>query len=471
MEPNQLVSSPEEDLDDILDDALEDFKTLCGSKATPTTTVLHERVLIEEIVGEAGPSSSGSQSTKTVGATFDPLHRAAGKPARKPGGPGPARPLAFDPLSRPRGRKSPTPASGPDARTAGSSGTGGGAQGGGVDDAYASIFSGILPSEPATGTPAGLPRGQGPAPGSGAPAGPASGPRDGLAFDPLKKVGGRGAHRGTGGSGTGGHHSVRDPLSAAGPSPPVPPNLHDLANMPEDVAQRLEQLMAELANQDLLGGALGGAGGAPPWSPGGPVPWGTSGPSATLEALAQHSQGPNAPLVDEDLQLLHQLTEQLNKLEGVFRGGAEETAPAGPAQGTGDWAGLGGLGPGTDLTALAETFMQGLLSKEVLYQPMKDIAERYPAWLDANRGLVEEAQYSVYEQQYSLTRTIVAEFERDSHRQDVILNLVQEMQATGAPPQEIMAEVTQGVTFDGDGLPSIPGLSSSGSATDNCCIQ
>lgn len=44
------------------------------------------------------------------------------------------------------------------------------------------------------------------------------------------------------------------------------------------------------------------------------------------------------------------------------------------------------------------------------------------------------------------------------------------MQATGAPPQEIMAEVTQGVMFDGDGLPSIPGVPSSGASPD-CCIQ
>ena len=34
---------------------------------------------------------------------------------------------------------------------------------------------------------------------------------------------------------------------------------------------------------------------------------------------------------------------------------------------------------------LAESLMSQLLSKEILYQPMKDIGERYPAWLNAHR--------------------------------------------------------------------------------------
>jgi hypothetical protein len=45
------------------------------------------------------------------------------------------------------------------------------------------------------------------------------------------------------------------------------------------------------------------------------------------------------------------------------------------------------------------------------------------------------------------------------------------MQATGAPPQEIMAEVTGGVEFDADGLPAIPGLGGGAPGTDACCIQ
>lgn len=35
--------------------------------------------------------------------------------------------------------------------------------------------------------------------------------------------------------------------------------------------------------------------------------------------------------------------------------------------------------------SLADTIMQQLLSKDVLYQPMKDIGAKYPGWLAAHR--------------------------------------------------------------------------------------
>ena len=35
--------------------------------------------------------------------------------------------------------------------------------------------------------------------------------------------------------------------------------------------------------------------------------------------------------------------------------------------------------------SLADTIMQQLLSKDVLYQPMKDIGAKYPGWLATHR--------------------------------------------------------------------------------------
>ena len=37
------------------------------------------------------------------------------------------------------------------------------------------------------------------------------------------------------------------------------------------------------------------------------------------------------------------------------------------------------------IASLADTIMQQLLSKDVLYQPMKDIGSKYPGWLAAHR--------------------------------------------------------------------------------------
>lgn len=47
---------------------------------------------------------------------------------------------------------------------------------------------------------------------------------------------------------------------------------------------------------------------------------------------------------------------------------------------------LGGLGGGEGgLGSLAETIMHQLLSKDILYTPMKEIGARYPAWLQAHQ--------------------------------------------------------------------------------------
>ena len=47
--------------------------------------------------------------------------------------------------------------------------------------------------------------------------------------------------------------------------------------------------------------------------------------------------------------------------------------------------GQGGAGEGP-FGSIADGLFRQLLSKDVLYQPMKDIGERYPEWLEAHRS-------------------------------------------------------------------------------------
>ena len=47
--------------------------------------------------------------------------------------------------------------------------------------------------------------------------------------------------------------------------------------------------------------------------------------------------------------------------------------------------GGGAEGPPGSMNGLAESIMQQLLSKDVLEQPMREIGERYPAWLEQHR--------------------------------------------------------------------------------------
>lgn len=43
------------------------------------------------------------------------------------------------------------------------------------------------------------------------------------------------------------------------------------------------------------------------------------------------------------------------------------------------------------------------------------------------RGSVDEAEFTNYELQYHLTQRIVAEFDRETYRQDLIMTLVQQV--------------------------------------------
>ena len=103
---------------------------------------------------------------------------------------------------------------------------------------------------------------------------------------------------------------------------------------------------------------------------------------------------------------------------------------------------LGGPeGPGeesfTNLLPMMEGMMQSLLSKELLYQPMKDIAEKFPDWLADNRNKVSDEEFVKYNKQFELTKKICFLYEEEASsdtaevkkkRFDLVMELMQKMQ-------------------------------------------
>ena len=64
-------------------------------------------------------------------------------------------------------------------------------------------------------------------------------------------------------------------------------------------------------------------------------------------------------------------------------------------------------------TNLMGGMMQSLMSKELLYPPMKDIADKFPGWLADNRNKIEGDLYTKYNKQFELTKQICFLFETD----------------------------------------------------------
>lgn len=112
---------------------------------------------------------------------------------------------------------------------------------------------------------------------------------------------------------------------------------------------------------------------------------------------------------------------------------------------------------GAGMDSMMETMMMQLMSKDVLYEPMKDLNEKYPAWLRSNEGKHSQADLARYKEQYRITSEIVAIYEGngDSKR---VLELMQQMQETGQPPAEILQQMAPGMDLGQDGFPKIPGM-------------
>lgn len=125
-------------------------------------------------------------------------------------------------------------------------------------------------------------------------------------------------------------------------------------------------------------------------------------------------------------------------------------------------------GEGTgDFLPFMQQMMQSLLSKDILYPALKDIVDKYPEWLQQNKGKISESEHERFSKQAELMSKVCGELEKESEsdssevkrkRFDIILNLMQKMQDCGQPPQDLVGDLNSIVSFDEQGNPRIPGM-------------
>ncbi|KAG8172706.1 hypothetical protein JTE90_029590, partial [Oedothorax gibbosus] len=117
-----------------------------------------------------------------------------------------------------------------------------------------------------------------------------------------------------------------------------------------------------------------------------------------------------------------------------------------------------------ELMPLMQEAMQKLMSKELLYPSLKEICDKYPAWLAENKESLKAKEYENYEKQFSLMKDICAEFEKDcpedSQKQqfEKVLELMQKLQTFGNPPKELVSDIGPGIPLDDQGNVQIPGM-------------
>lgn len=118
-------------------------------------------------------------------------------------------------------------------------------------------------------------------------------------------------------------------------------------------------------------------------------------------------------------------------------------------------AGLGGEGGDMDMSKLLVDMLEQLSSKEVLYEPIKDLNTKFPDYLKEKKDSLSEAEYENFSKQYEITTSIVSIFENpnfsdeDKEKRDEVNSLLEQLQELGQPPTELVGDASSFPGFGG----------------------
>jgi len=78
-----------------------------------------------------------------------------------------------------------------------------------------------------------------------------------------------------------------------------------------------------------------------------------------------------------------------------------------------------------------------------MYDPMKEMKEKYPAWLESHKTQLSNEDYKKYEKQFECIKKICHVYENEPENIQKVVGLMQQMQETGQPPAELLKELSE----------------------------
>ncbi|EGX95853.1 peroxin [Cordyceps militaris CM01] len=91
--------------------------------------------------------------------------------------------------------------------------------------------------------------------------------------------------------------------------------------------------------------------------------------------------------------------------------------------------------------------MEQLTNKEILYEPMKELHDKFPAWLATHSDKTPADELKRYQDQHALVDEIVARFEASTYSdsnaadREYIVERMQKMQELGSPPSDLVGDL------------------------------
>ncbi|KAG7708607.1 hypothetical protein KL949_004840 [Ogataea haglerorum] len=119
-----------------------------------------------------------------------------------------------------------------------------------------------------------------------------------------------------------------------------------------------------------------------------------------------------------------------------------------------DLKGLEGQNGGVeDVGNLLVEMLDKLSSKNVLYEPLNDLYQKFPAWLE-NPENQQDGNYTKYQQQYAVIKQIISTFDLPDHEdkkyKEIISSKLEELQELGMPPKELLNDDLKFLNFGGN---------------------
>lgn len=269
--------------------------------------------------------------------------------------------------------------------------------------------------------------------------------------------------------------------SAPPPSGPGRPPLPQDAAVPEDFAKQIQESMAGLMSeldsnpnmqaefekmmQELIAADAGGAAaGIPSAAP--PAQASTSKPSGTASKK-------------EEADFQSQILKTMNRINASDSTATASTSAA-PSSEEDLLAAMmkelgGGEGGDGDFNSMLMNMMAHLTNKEILYEPMKELHDKFPEWMEKNAEKEKREDLERYKEQQKLVGEIVARFERKGYRdeneddREYIVERMQkvsflaslgicdggtdcdvQMQAAGSPPADLVGDMSAAQEALGD---------------------
>ncbi|KAI1459208.1 Pex19-domain-containing protein [Annulohypoxylon moriforme] len=100
-----------------------------------------------------------------------------------------------------------------------------------------------------------------------------------------------------------------------------------------------------------------------------------------------------------------------------------------------------------DFSKMLMGMMEQLTNKEILYEPMKELNEKFPGWMEKNKATLPKDDLTRYETQQVLVAEMVSKFEESTYAdsnvtdREYIVDRMQKMQAAGSPPHDLVGDM------------------------------